>query len=318
MFDDVLSIHAPTLAAIQEVLELQRRGVTFSSAEAQARAGLTPRTPSPAPGSSIAVIPLMGLLTRRGGGFLSFLFGGTSLSRFSEAVRAASLDRDVATILIHVDSPGGEVSGTPEAADAVFAARQRKRVVAVADGLMASAAFWIGVQAHEIVASSSSTVGSIGVLAVHSDVSRAEEAGGRRHTIITSARFKGEGNELEPLGDDARAQIQRRVDEAGAMFTAAVARGRRVPVAMVRGPQFGEGRAFFAAEAVRRGLADRVGTVEAVIAREVARTQGATDFDAALGWHLELLAHGIPTERPRPPRDELQALDRIRLAELGF
>ena len=90
----VLSIHAPTLAAIQEVLELQRRGVTFSSAEAQARAGLTPRTPSPAPGSSIAVIPLMGLLTRRGGGFLSFLFGGTSLSRFSEAVRAASLEVD--------------------------------------------------------------------------------------------------------------------------------------------------------------------------------------------------------------------------------
>jgi signal peptide peptidase SppA len=316
--DDVLAIHEPTWAAMAEVLELQRRGATLTRQEAAARADLTPRVPASASARAIAVLPLFGLLFHRGGGLLAWLFGGTSLPAFTEAVREAATDPNIRTIMLHVDSPGGDVTGTPEAAEAVFAARQRKRVVAAIDGLGASAAYWIAAQAHEVIASPSSQVGSIGVLAVHTDVSRADEAAGLRRTIIASSRFKAEGTPFEPLSKEARAHLQSRVDEAGAMFTAAVARGRGVAVAAVRGPEFGEGRAYFAGDAVGRGLVDRLATLQAAIGAEATRMGDAAAYDRAQAWYLELRARGIQCERPRRPVADEAARLRLRLAEQGL
>jgi signal peptide peptidase SppA len=318
MHDEILAIHEPTWAAISEVLELQRRGVNLTPAQAAERAGVAQRAPALPVARAIAVIPLFGLLTHRRGGFLSFLFGGTSLSDFTSAVRAAAAEPAIAAVVLLVDSPGGEVQGTPEAADAVADLRKRKRVVAIGDGLLASAAFWIASQAHEIIASPSSLIGSIGVISVHVDQSAADERAGLRTTVLTSSKRKAEGHPHAPLDADARAYLQSRVDQAGAMFTAAVARGRGVDVSRVRGPDFGEGRAFWAEEATRRGLADRLGTVHDVLAREAS----LASYEHAKGWHDTLRARGIESKAPVHPdaaeRAERMAQYRLRIAETGL
>lgn len=218
-----------------------------------------------------AVIPLVGVLTPEGG------WGSTSLRRFERAVNQAAADSNVSRIVLAVDSPGGTVTGTPEAAAAVAAARAAKPVVAVVEGLAASAAYWIASQASEIVATPSSDLGSIGVYTMHVDLSRALENAGVRIEAIASSPEKVERSFLGPLSDAARQFIQDRVNEAEAEFVGAVAKGRGRTAAKVRA-EFGKGRVIGARAAVAAGMADRLGSLVTVMtspARRSARRAAA-------------------------------------------
>jgi ClpP class serine protease len=139
-------------------------------------------------------------------------------------------------------------------------------VIAFANPMAASAAYWIGSQADELVVTPSGEVGSIGVLALHEDWSRAYDAAGVTPTFISAGKYKTDGNELEPLGEDAKAAIQARVDDYYSTFVKAVSRGRGIGAGEVRSG-FGQGRLVGAAEAVKLGMADREGTLEDAISR---------------------------------------------------
>ncbi len=125
----------------------------------------------------------------------------------------------VKTIVLNVHSPGGNVMGIQEFASELFAARKKKHIIAVANHTMASAAYWIASQAHEIVASPSAFVGSIGVLAMHEDRSGQNEMLGIKHTIISAGKFKAEGSEDFPLSDAAHEHLQAQVEEIFTEFT---------------------------------------------------------------------------------------------------
>lgn len=327
---EVLAIRRETWFAMREVLDRHARGLPIDREAAAAGAGLAARPPATSPRGVVAVIPLVGLLTHRGGGLLSVLFGGTALVGFTAAVRQAAADPDVESLVILVDSPGGEVDGVQEAADAVFAARSIKRVVAVADTMAASAACWIASQAGEFVVTPSAQIGSIGVFAVHTDVSRALEQAGVKKTLISSGRFKTEGNSFEPLDEEARAAIQRQVDEFGRMFVESVARGRGMPVWTVRGGM-GEGRVVLARDAVAMRMADRIGTLDQGLAGLVrgsgrASPAARTASSAAAGeeeWirrRLALAEHGVTVgpRRRRESRENEAARFRLKLATRGL
>ncbi|MCK8218611.1 S49 family peptidase, partial [Erwinia amylovora] len=86
------------------------------------------------------------------------------------------------------------------AARAVAAARGVKPVATLADGTMASAAYWIGAYADEVYAVDSGTqLGSIGVVATHVDVSRAEQMAGRKTTEIYAGQYKRIASSYAPL-----------------------------------------------------------------------------------------------------------------------
>ena len=144
-----------------------------------------------------AVLPLYGVLTPR-----REYFSGTALNEFqgwlNEALRSTAVDR----IVIDIDSPGGSVSGVTEAAAAIRKAKAFKPVVAVANSMAASAAYWIASQASEFVATPSGEVGSIGVFAMHQDISKALSQFGVQVTLISAGKYKVEGNPFEPLGDE--------------------------------------------------------------------------------------------------------------------
>jgi len=215
--------------------------------------------------NKVAVIPLYGVLLQRVG-MLQEMSGATSTERFKRAFVEQLNNPAVKTIVIDVDSPGGGVYGIDELATLVHDGAARKQVVAVADSLMASAAYYVASGAGEIVASPSSEVGSIGVLAVHYDFSAQAEMEGVKPTLIKAGKYKAEGHPDFPLEDAARQHIQEDVDRYYAMFVAAVAKGRGVSVQAVRSG-FGEGRVVGAQEAVRLGMADRVATLEETVQR---------------------------------------------------
>jgi HK97 family phage major capsid protein len=262
------------LEAIIGLLELRASGAKLSKAEIQARIG-DGRRGAPASGGAVAVLPLYGVVAHRMNAMNDVSApGGTSTEMFGQAFDKAMSDPNVAAIVIDIDSPGGSVEGVPELAAKIAAARGSKPIVAVANAMAASAAYWLAAAADEIVVTPSGLVGSIGVYQMHVDASEAVADEGLKVTYISAGKYKTEGNPHEPLSDEALAATQGMVDEFYGMFVKAVAKYRGVSVSDVTGG-YGEGRVLTAKAAVAAGLADRVATLDETIARVGSGRQSA-------------------------------------------
>ena len=257
-------IEPRTLSLIASILDRHIAGETIPDVR-----GLGPGEPMDEAGllsrhGSVDVLKIHGpILPRASMGNLSSPVTGAA--EIGEAL-AQSVASDSKSIVLDIDSPGGSVSGVHELSSEIFAARTVKPITAIANSLAASAAYWIGSAASEFVASPSAEIGSIGVFAMHLDLSQALEADGIRPTIISAGKFKVEGNPYEPLSEEAMAEMQGRADRVYGEFVAAVARGRGVSTDAVRSG-YGQGRVVGAKQAVSLGLADRVDTLEGTIAR---------------------------------------------------
>jgi signal peptide peptidase SppA len=225
---------------------------------------VTPRAVSAPVG--IAHIPIRGVITPRANMFTAF-FGGTSLDGVTQSLRQALAEPQVSAIVLDIDSPGGSVYGVGELAAEIYRARGQKPILAVANSLAASAAYWLAAAADVVSVTPSGEVGSIGVYAAHDDYSKALEQDGVKRTMISAGRYKVEGNPWEPLSEEARAAIQKRVDEYYDAFVAAVALYRGTTDGRVRNG-YGEGRVVGAQEAAGT-LADHVETFDAVLSRAV-------------------------------------------------
>ncbi len=242
---------------IVALLELKADGGEVSKEALEQFKAVSRATSHPVSGS-VAIIPILGVISPRMN-MLSDISGGTSIEALSKQLRMIMQNDSVKTIVLNVHSPGGNVMGIQEFAAELFAARKHKRIIAVANFTMASAAYWIASQAHEIVAAPSAFVGSIGVLAMHEDRSGQNEMLGIKHTIISAGKFKAEGSEDFPLSDAAHEHLQAQVEEIFTEFTKAVAKGRKVAVSVVRGG-FGQGHGISSRQALKEGMIDRIDT----------------------------------------------------------
>lgn len=203
----------------------------------------------------VGVIRVEGVLARRMNLFMQ-ISGGTSTEQMRSQFREAMQDRDAESILLVIDSPGGTVDGTQEFAEEIFRARGTKPIKAVALGTVASAAYWIGAAADELYLASDTTVaGSIGVVATHVDVSRAEDRMGIKTTEITAGKYKRISSQYAPLSQEGRAAMQDMVDGIYTAFVQDVAAFRRRSVDGVL-EQMADGRIFLGSKAIEAGLAD--------------------------------------------------------------
>ena len=240
----------------------------------------------------IAVLPLYGVITQRGN-MTDDISGPGSVSteKFSQALRSAVNDPAVGGVIIDIDSPGGSVYGISELADEIYQARRTKPVVAIANSLAASAAYWIGSAASEFYVTPGGEVGSIGVWMAHQDLSAMYDAAGIKTTLVSAGKYKTEGNVFQPLDKDAKAFLQTRVDDYYNAFVKAVARGRNTDMAKVRNGM-GQGRILGAADAKAAGMVDDVDTLDGVINRmgkQLRKTGGAKRANAATAHYGRLL-----------------------------
>ncbi len=268
VYSAVWAIRPEMALVIKDLLTMRAAGHRLTPAEIHARidgAATSDRaTPRTAPG--VAVIPIVGVLSQRMELLKDVSSSGMSPDMVGRNIQRAVNDPSVAAIVLDIDSPGGTVYGLQELGDQIRAARNIKPIVAVANSVAASAAYWIGSQAQEFVVTPSGQVGSIGVLAMHENIQQALKNAGVEVNLLHYGKYKIEGNSFEPLGTEARAQLQSDINAYGSMFTRAVARGRNVSVDKVRS-EFGQGRMVMAADAARRGMVDGVETLDSVISR---------------------------------------------------
>jgi ClpP class serine protease len=143
------------------------------------------------PDVPIAVIPIHGTLVKRTLG-LEAASGLTSYQDIGAMLEKAVADPGVRGILLDVDSPGGEASGSFELARRVRDVAGAKPIWAVANDAAFSAAYAIGCAAERLFVTETGGVGSIGVIAMHVDQSVKDANEGYRYTAITAGAHKND------------------------------------------------------------------------------------------------------------------------------
>lgn len=255
------------LRAMIDIVDRKLRSVRLSAAEIEAKIGPAKERKIAEQAGGVLVLPLVGAIMNR-----AYMLEdvsterGTSTEILSRQFNQALNDPNIKAIVLDVNSPGGSVSGVEELSAEIFAARGVKPVIAQVNAFAASAAYWIASAAEEIVVTPTSEVGSIGVWSLHVDWSKNLEMDGLQPTLIHAGKYKVEGNPYEPLDEEATRAIQEDVDAYYDMFVKAVARNRGVDVKEIKSG-FGEGRMVRATEAVKLGMADRIGTMRDTLSR---------------------------------------------------
>jgi signal peptide peptidase SppA len=199
----------------------------------------------------VAIIRIVGGLTKG-----VSKFGGTSAILTRRAIRQAVASEQVKSLLLAIDSPGGQVDGIQDVADEVVRARLSKPVVAHIEDLGASAAYWIGSQAQRITSNRSAQIGSIGVLAALEDTSGKAARDGVTVHVVTTSPYKAVGIPGAPVLPEHLAYLGDMVQSMGTFFFEAVQRGRKMSNAQLKAVT--DGRVFLAQRAKELGLIDGI------------------------------------------------------------
>lgn len=204
--------------------------------------------------AGVALVPICGTLVQKTGCLRPYS-GMTGYDGIRVAFANALEDPDVEAIVFDIDSPGGEVAGCFDLVDTLYRARGIKPVWAILNEMACSAAYAIASAADRITVPRTGVTGSIGVILMHVELSRALAAEGITVTIIQYGDRKSDGADTKPLDNTALGRFQADIDTMGDLFTATVARNRGLPVAAIRAQQ---AMTYRGAMGVEAGLADAV------------------------------------------------------------
>ena len=246
-----------------------------------------------------AVLNIRGPLLRYRSIF-TWLLGGTAVEDASLGLQAALDDPGVRNIVMAINSPGGQIDGINEFANMVRAANAVKPVTAYVEGMAASGAYWIAAAAGKIVADETSLLGSIGVLATIVDESAADEKRGvKRYDVVSS---QSPLKRTDPATDEGRAQLQQMVDALAQLFIEKVAAFRGVGEGKVVN-NFGKGGVRPAREAVAFGMADSLGSLQALLDSPTSPMSDIRDVPA-----MRVAAfHGWLHQQPAKGQDRIMA-----------
>lgn len=232
LFNTPLMVEQGKLEVILDVFMKKLDGVQMASLESGDQ-DKTRRNRRYSVKAGVAIIPVWGTLVNRG---LTFgpESGMTSYEYIQTAVETAMQDEDVKSILFDVDSPGGEADGAFDLSDFIYAQRGKKKMVAMADGMAASAAYAIASAADQVYSTRTAVTGSVGVIAVHMDKSGENEKKGINVTIVRQGTKKAALNPFEPLTQDASDKLNAEVSGLYDEFVNLVARNRGISAEAVK------------------------------------------------------------------------------------
>lgn len=200
--------------------------------------------------SGIATITIRGALSQYGG------FWTTGYEQIRENIRTALADSAVKAILLNINSPGGAEAGLFELADWIHAVHEQKPMYAYADAMMCSAAYCIASSTGTILAPRMATVGSVGVVMMHTDWSKWNEKTGIAYTCLHAGEFKIAGNQEQPLSDRDRSYFQARLNQSYSVFLQSCQRGMGLDPA--KATEWADGKIFHGDEAQSLGLVSAI------------------------------------------------------------
>lgn len=238
-------------------LDFEKEGIDVILAEQGRRPDNTRVT---AVRDSVAIINVIGVLCPRTSLFT--MSGGVALSTLAKDLQVMLETEEIESIIMNIDSPGGEITGMSEFSDMLFASRAKKKVISYISGIAASGGYWIGSAASELIATEVSEAGSIGVVASYVSTKERDKKQGIERIEIISSLSPGKRPDLTT--DAGKAQIQKVVDELAVIFINHLARNRGTDFENVAN-NFGQGKMIVADGAIKAGMIDRIGSLEGLI-----------------------------------------------------
>lgn len=226
--------------------------------------------------NGIGVIDVQGVMLKRESVWTRMGYA-TSMVAVERAIAQALDDKEVRAIVLNIDSPGGTVDGIHSLTQAVGRANRSKPVIAHADGLMASAGYWLASQTSAIYASPGSEIGSIGVRLLVYDLSRAFENGGIEAIAIDTGPLKSAGAMGTEITQEQRDYFQSQVDTYFADFLGDVRRGRKLNQSQAKAVS--AGGTFIGAQAIEAGLVDGIQSLDETL-RMARRMTGKSNQSA--------------------------------------
>jgi len=207
----------------------------------------------------VAIIPVSGPIFRHAN-LMTEISGATATGGLATDIQAALDNPSINVLVLDMDSPGGEATGINELAEMIFQARGIKPIKAYVGGQAASASYWIASAADEVIVDDTAQLGSVGVVL---SLRKREDRPGEKSYEIVSSNAPNKRPDLET--EAGRAQLQTRTDELANVFLDKVARNRSIPRDEVN-DRFRQGGIATGALAVEAGMADRLGSLEGLIA----------------------------------------------------
>lgn len=249
-----LMLHSDYAEALfsNDLEQIEKRGAAYKKAESNLLS---------VKDSSVAIIQVYGPLSQKED-FWSWLFGGTSYDQIRSELESALNNDEIESILFDIDSPGGNVAGVFDLVDEIYESRSKKPSVAIINEIAYSAAYAIASAANEIYIPRTGGVGSIGVIAVHTDQSKFDEKLGVKYTPIFAGEKKNDFSTHEPLSADAYKSVKAEIDEIYDLFVTTVADNRNISAQRIRDM---EAALFQGQKAVDAGLADGVKTYKQIL-----------------------------------------------------
>lgn len=262
----------------------------------------------------IAVISISGVITK-GMSWLTQLLQGSASVLIAQVFQKAVSDDQIRGIVLLIDSPGGTIDGTDYLANLIFRSRGKKPIIALANGSMMSAAYWIGSAADKVfVADETTQVGSIGVVITHVDYSKFEDRIGIKTTEITAGKYKRIASQNEPLTGEGRQYLQDMADYYYSIFVDRIAgfRGIALPEPPSGGNdflkisfeqslsralnRFANGRTFIGQQAIKAVLADGIISLDHLVSK-----LAVGEFNEVKKTKPPVKASEIDTGKPTTP-----------------
>ena len=203
--------------------------------------------------------------------------GHASAEALNAALRTAFDDDGAQAVVLRINSPGG----SPVQAGLIYDELRRlktlhkKKLYAVCEELCASAAYYIAAAADEIYVDKASIIGSIGVLMDGFGFTGTMEKLGVERRLLAAGSNKGMLDPFSPQNEKQTAYAKAMLDQIHQQFIKVVqdGRGKRLKET----PETFSGLFWNGEEAVRQGLADKIGNLD-YVAREVVKAEEVIDY----------------------------------------
>lgn len=183
-------------------------------------------------------------------------------------IRKLAVDKEVAALVLRVNSPGGDGLASDLVAEAIKECRVHKPVIVSQGAVAASGGYWLSMYADSVFAAPTTVTGSIGVIG-----GWVWDKGLSRSLDITTERIqKGDHADLmlglqlpfltlplpaRNLTPDERSIIEEGIRSMYNDFVAKVAAGRRMSAAQIK--KIAQGRVWSGRDALANGLIDGIG-----------------------------------------------------------
>lgn len=298
-----------TLRYLSRALEARLQGDQVIQMVAPAIEAIGPgsseiRKPYQMAGDGIAVIEISGTLVNRYGWMEGC--GFTSYEYLRAQLQFAREDDDVKSIVLRIESPGGECAGAFDLADLIYQIRSEKEVYGVTDDYAYSAGYLMLAQCSKVFVTQTGGTGSVGVIAHLLDATEFDKKMGLAYTVVKAGARKAEGNPHVKTDPATVAHLQEEVDRLYGMFVTSVARGRGMTADAVRRTEAG---CFCGPQAVEIGFADDIANIHEVVTMLTAekRSPGAKASSRMIEGELPAVAAagkpGNVEDEPAPVHD---------------